>query len=111
MRSLIKGGKDAMLSKLSRVLANKFGIARYGTLTSLELDSTHKILRLSLNLKGENQPIDLEARYRVEKSPESRILVIESAHCSREWATLAFNDFCPPEARRIPLPPFVHVLL
>ena len=108
---MFKGAKDKALSALSRVLANKFGIAKYGAITSLRLDSANKKIQLSLTLKGENQPIDLEARYRVEKSRAGSILVIESAHCSREWATLAFNDFCPPEARRIPLPPFIDLLL
>lgn len=111
MPSLFKGPKDAALSKLGQVLINKFGMARYGTLTSLALDSRNKTLRMSLMLKGEMQPIDLEARYRVENEPGGKRLVIESAECSREWATYAFNDFCPPEARRIQLPPFADLLL
>jgi hypothetical protein len=111
MLSVIRGSKDAILGRLSRVLINKFGIAKYGALTSLELDSAGKKIRLSLTLKGETQPIKIEAHYRLEKQSGSSILIIESAHCSREWATLAFNDFYPPEARRIQLPPFVDMLL
>jgi hypothetical protein len=111
MRSIIRDSKDAMLGKLSRVLINKLGIAKYGAMTSLLLDSTGKTIWLSLKLKGETQPIDIEAHYRLEKQPGSSTLIIESAHCSREWATLAFNDFCPPEARRLQLPPFVDMLL
>jgi hypothetical protein len=111
MGSIIRGAKDTVLSTLSRVLVNKFGIAKYGSITSLLLDSTAKKIRLSLTLKGENQPIEMEAHYRLEKQSGPSILIIESAHCSRKWATLAFNDFCPPEARRIQLPPFVDMLL
>lgn len=108
---MIKAAKDAALSKLSKALVNTFGIAKYGTITSLRLDSTSKTIRISLTLKGESNPIDLEAHYRLETQPESKFLIIETAQCSREWATLVFNDFCPPEARRIRLPRFVDILL
>jgi len=111
MLSILKGPKDAVVSGLGRLLINKWGIAKYGAVTSLVLDSKSKTISFSLTLKGEKEPIDVEMRYRVEKQSGTSVLLIDSAHCSREWANLAFNDFFPLEKKRIPLPPFANILL
>ena len=110
MLSILKGPKDAVLSAVGRLLINKWGIAKYGAITSLVLDSKSKTISFSLTLKGEKEPIDVEMRYRVEKQSGTSVLLIDSAHCSREWANLALNDFVSPEMRRIPLSPFVNIL-
>src|SRR5437870_681261 len=111
MFSMLKGLKDAVLSGLGRLLINKWGIAKYGAVTSLALDSKKKTISFSLTLKGEKELIHVEEHYRVEKQSGTSVLLIDSAHCSREWANLAFNDFVSPEKRRIPLPPLANVLL
>ena len=45
MLSILKGPKDAVLSGLGRLLINKWGIAKYGAMTSLALDAQNPIAK------------------------------------------------------------------
>ena len=112
--------KDAALSKLARLIANhlelvpmfrQFAIGRYGRVESFALNSTDKTLKLSLSLKGESQPVNIEARYRVVKEDSGNFLVIDSPVSSREWLNLLIRDYYRPEESKIWLPPFTDMLL
>jgi len=103
--------KDAALSRLARLIANKFLIERYGRVESFALDSKDKTLKLSLTLKGESQPVSIEAGYRVAKEESGNFLVIDSPVASREWVNLLIGDYYHPEQSKIKLPRFTDVLL
>jgi hypothetical protein len=117
---MFRKAKDAALSKLARLIANhlelvpmfrQFAIGRYGRVESFALNSTDKTLKLSLSLKGESQPVKIEARYRVVKKDSGKFLVIDSPVSSREWLNLLIRDYYRPEQSKIPLPPFTDMLL
>jgi hypothetical protein len=65
-----------------------------GEMTELSIDTKKKLIRLRLELLGENAPIDVEIlRYSLKEKGETTYITIEEATSSREWVTVALREF------------------
>ena len=65
-----------------------------GQMTELSIDTKKKLIRVRLELLGENEPIDVEIlRYSLKEKGETTCITIEEVTSSREWLTLALREF------------------
>jgi hypothetical protein len=65
-----------------------------GQMTELSIDTKKKLIRVRLELLGENEPIDVEIlRYSLQQKGETTCITIEEVTSSREWLTLALREF------------------
>ena len=63
-------------------------------MTELSIDTKTKLIRVRLELLGENEPIDVEIlRYSLREKGETTYITIEDATSSREWLTVALREF------------------
>jgi hypothetical protein len=63
-------------------------------MTELSIDTKSKRVRVRLDLLGEKEPIDVEiVRYRLKTKGESTQIMIEEATSSRQWLTVALDEF------------------
>ena len=92
-RQVLSQGKDWGAGVLARTQLNK-RLEPYGTMVRLQIDSTRKTVELELMLKGEVQPIILTVQeYAIEDDPEGLRIVIKRVSSSREWITVAAQNF------------------
>ena len=107
---IFKKPKDVALSSLINLLLpylqNRF--KPYGTMTNLHIDSTAKSISLSLDLKGEHAPIDVQLRnYQIVEQDGQTLIRFGEIETSREWITQLIRDSLPEERKTIPLPPSI----
>ena len=77
----------------TRVAINK-KLRSIGQLTELSIDTKKKLVRVRLELLGENEPIDVEIlRYSLKEKGDTTCITIEEATSSREWLTVALREF------------------
>ena len=63
-------------------------------MTELSIDTKKKLIRVRLELLGENEPIDVEIlRYSLKEKGETTCITIEEVTSSREWLTVALREF------------------
>lgn len=63
-------------------------------MTELSIDTKKKLIRVRLELLGENEPIDVEiSRYSLKEKGETTYITAEDATSSREWLTVALREF------------------
>jgi hypothetical protein len=63
-------------------------------MTELSIDTKNKLIRVRLELLGENEPIDVEiSRYSLKEKGETTYITVEDATSSREWLTVALREF------------------
>ena len=98
-----------MITLLAKAIINQ-KIELYGAMTRLEIDSTNKTIRLSLELKGEPAPIEIEVgAYSLEELDGKILLSIHNITTSREWLTGLANEYLI--NRRIPVPKAAAIAL
>jgi hypothetical protein len=98
--------KDHALGEFSRHLANRFALHRFGTMTSLNIDTIKKEVRVSLELKGELAPVEITAAYHIERDERGETtLVADSVSTSREWLSELAQSSLMQQKLRIELPP------
>jgi hypothetical protein len=74
-----------------------------GQMTELSIDTKKKLIRVRLELLGENEPIDVEIlRYSLKEKGETTCITIEEVTSSREWLTLALREFVVGQDLAIP---------
>ena len=63
-------------------------------MTELSIDTKKKLVRVRLELLGENEPIDVEIlRYSLKEKGDTTCITSEEATSSREWLTVALREF------------------
>lgn len=72
----------------ARKFLNKY-FEDLGEVSDIDIDPKADLLTLQARLKGELQPIWLEARYRLEDDT----LIMESFRCEREWIEVTLNRY------------------
>jgi hypothetical protein len=80
-------------------------LARYGEVGDVKLNTRAQSLELSLNLKGETNPISVHiGKYSLTREDEELWLTIDSQsiQASREWMTLLLQDQAA--RHRLPIP-------
>ena len=74
-----------------------------GQMTELSIDTKKKLIRVRLELLGENEPIDVEIlRYSLKEKGETTCITIEEVASSREWLTVALREFVVGQDLAIP---------
>jgi len=68
----------------------------YGVLMDLHVDSDQKRITATFLPKGESEPIEITATYKIEESGSGLSMTIKSVKTSREWLTLLARDFLIP---------------
>jgi len=98
------GAKDRAVSALARLILNRLDFRRYGEMTCLTLDSERGELCGTLELKGEEKPVEFHARFHIVEEAGGKALAIDAVWTSREWLTVLAGEFLKPGAVTIPLP-------
>jgi hypothetical protein len=90
----LNGAKDRLLAKGAMTHCNKH-LERYGTLLDLQLNTLDRALSLTLQLKGEEAPVDIHVReYAFSTVDGKSVLFIDGSkiETSREWLTKLIRD-------------------
>ena len=78
-------------------------LKRFGTMTSLHIDSKQKTIRLELELKGESTPITVEVDgYELVQQNDETFLRLKNVSTSREWMTVLMREFLPGQQFKVP---------
>ena len=97
----MRGSKDAALAvTMRRLLSARFDT--FGEVTELSVDTGRRRAHIVLALRGETVPIVVDIRrYDVERVNGNDCLSVVEAVTSREWLTVALDQFVV--GRRFPL--------
>jgi len=98
-------GKDRALAELVKYFANRFALSRYGEIHDIGIDSHAKEICFELRLKGETEPLDVRASYRMERMNGKICIVLENISTSREWVNLLLADWGDKLPLQAELPP------
>ena len=102
MRNLLRRSKDAAVALTARVAVNT-QLRGIGEVTELSIDTKSKSVRLRLELAGEQEPIEVHVtKYRLSNDGAELRLTIEEATASREWLTIALQEFVVGQGFAIP---------
>ena len=72
-------------------------------MTELFIDTIKKRVRVRMELLGENEPIDVDIlRYSLKERSETTYITIEEVTSSREWLTVALQEFVVGQDLAIP---------
>ena len=80
-------------------------------MTSLKLDSQNGQIQAVVELKGEDQPVELQVKYHLIEQDGKTQMVIERVESSREWLTALLNEVALKQNRPIEIPPQAAALL
>jgi hypothetical protein len=93
LHTFLRGSKDAALALAARTFVNT-RFARIGQMTELSVDTKKRTIRVRLELKGEDEPIDIHVKkYSLERRSTRATLTIVDAVASRKWMTEAMKEF------------------
>ena len=104
-------------STAARQTLNSTWLKPYGTLTELDIDSEKKTLALTLELKGESQPVQIRIKhYELVEREDETYLELGEIETSREWVNTLLRDHLTekvikPRLQQTPLPAVVRMLL
>ncbi len=90
----LSSAKDHLIAKGAKAHCNKY-IEPYGTVVDLHLNTADRSLSLTLQLKGEENPIDLHVReYSFSTDEGKSLLLIDGSkvETTREWLTRLIRD-------------------
>jgi hypothetical protein len=90
----LNSAKDRLLATGVRAHFNKL-IERYGTLLEFQLNTVARSLSLTLQLKGEQTPVEIRVHeYTLSSAEGKSVLVIDGkkVDTSREWLTELIQD-------------------
>ena len=90
----LNNAKDLLLSKGAKSHLGKL-IERYGSVLDLQLNTVNRSLLLTLQLKGEETPVEIRVHEYTLTSGEGKpVLLIDGAKIdtSREWLTELIHD-------------------
>jgi len=93
--SLMKRGKDKLISKALEKFLESY-ITEYGDILDFKIDSAKKSIFLSVILQGETEKLDINILgYCLEPSDSKTTFTFDRVETSRQWLTLAINNFAP----------------
>jgi hypothetical protein len=90
----LNSAKDRLLASGAKARLNKL-IERYGTLLDLQLNAIDRSLSLTLQLKGEQTPVEIRLHeYTLSTVDGKSVLIIDARkiETSREWLTALIRD-------------------
>jgi hypothetical protein len=96
--------KDRMVEAAAVPMLNKAWLKPLGQATSLKLDSTSKSAEITLELKGEQTPVQIHVQeYEVLREPGGTFIVVKAVTTSREWMTAMAREYLV--GRKLAVPP------
>jgi len=109
--SFLTPARDHALAAAVRLWFNQTQ-KRYGHMTTIQIDSNARSIRVELDLKGEaaTLAIDVKSYELIAESGET-FITIGDIETSREWLNVLLADYLKPENRRFPVPNVVKALL
>ena len=99
---------NTLLKPAIAALLRQYNLDKLGSVTSVDLDNSRGKLNVTLQLDGENTPIELEFQYAKVGVDQIEITDVKS---SRAWIATLANEFVPPEKKRFTVPAVVLRLL
>ena len=79
-------------------------------MTSLQIDSNNKTIRIELELKGESAPITVNVgRYELSEEGGKTYLRLDGLRTSREWINVLLDEYL--KDRRLEVPQVVKIAL
>lgn len=105
----LTASKDRLVENMAPALLNKSVLKPYGRIVELKLNSGDKALEVTLELKGEREPVHIDVQeYELIQEDGGCFLIIKKAATSREWLTALAEEIVigkrlkvPAEASRI----------
>ena len=83
--------RDGILSIFAKLAAARY-VTPYGKMTSFHIDTANKKITVSLDLRGEQSPIDAEVGYDLQEDSGNLNIRIMEVKTSREWLTGLANE-------------------
>lgn len=99
---------NTLLKPVIAALLHQYNLDKLGSVTSVDLDNTHRTLKVTLQLDGESTPIDLEFRYATVGEDQIEVTGVKS---SRAWIATLVNEFVPADKKRFTIPAVAARLL
>jgi len=94
--------KDKALSQAITYAINR-KIEKFGSVAFLRIDTVEKRIEMSLELLGENEPIQVSIqRYRFQESDGRFFLSAEGIETSRKWIDIAAREYLLSQRVEIP---------
>lgn len=78
--------KDWLLATAARVFIDG-RIQRYGNMTAFHIDTERKSVAITLDLKGESSPIEIQVEYHRGDHEGEMVIEVANVRASREWIT------------------------
>ena len=88
-----------------------FNFEKWGKMTSLKLDSQNGQIEAVVELKGEDQPVELKIAYHLIEQDGKTQMAIDRVESSREWLTTLLNEVALKHNNPIEIPPQAAALL
>jgi len=81
----------------------RFKLKRLGNMTSLQIDSNNKTIRIELELKGESAPITVNiGRYELSEQGGKTYLRLDGIQTSREWINILLDQYLKRRSFEVP---------
>ncbi len=90
----LNSAKDRLLASGARARLNKL-IEKYGTLVDLQLNTVDRSLSLTLQLKGDQTPVEIHLHEYALSTVDGKFVLIingQKIKTSREWLTALIHD-------------------
>ena len=90
----LNSAKDRLLASGARARLNKL-IEKYGTLVDLQLNTVDRSLSLTLQLKGDETPVEIHLHEYALSTVDGKFVLIingQKIKTSREWLTALIHD-------------------
>ena len=101
--SLISIARDRLVERIGVPIINRSILEPYGKVTNLSVDSSAKSAEVTVELKGESEPIHVDiSRYELIETNGRTILFIRAIRISREWMDNAAAEFLVNRPLKIP---------
>lgn len=101
---LLGQSKEWCIRQAAFIAAAKY-LPPYGEMTSFHIDPTNKKITVSLDLRGEQSPIDAEVGYDLHEDSGKLSFRITDVKTSREWLTELANETLKRFPEGIQIPP------
>ena len=109
--SFLSPAKDFALEVAVKLWFNQTQ-KRFGHMTTIQIDSAAKSIRIELELKGEPAPLKIDvASYHLSTKSGETFIELGKIKTSREWINQLISDYLPPEKKCFKVPGAVKVLL
>jgi hypothetical protein len=99
---------NLLISTISKKLIEMCHLDKLGELSHIKIQMNPLAIHCSLNLRGEEKPVDVGVEFRL--LPPNRV-EISKVTASREWIAILANEILPAEKKRFEVPETVITLL